>query len=566
MPSQISTFDYDHIQQFAGLTVFSRGYEYFSSNRVEKVSESETTIHANVKGTQTYSVTITLEDGTLAYRCDCPQGDEGRFCKHCVATALAWMGPKKYLALGEPASTLDATPAAAHKDGIQTFLETQSKEDLVKLVQELAREQSPVVDKLRRLAAHAGGSDALLAILAGELEGAIRYPDDEQRDWQSNYSGEVGEVLDRISELLSPSNATQVAELCWKALPWLGNISKEADDSYGTFGYIASKLRDLHVRACRQAPPDIRGLAVRIYRAELKDDLALWNNWIEAHAGILKHEGLAVIRALVDAELAKLADKPEKIEEVTLRYFLRRLDAIPEVAKEGLTFDGEELQQAGDFEKAARKCREVGDRDRALDFALKGMTAGGLSYHSLKVFLVEEYFYRGWIDKALVGASALFREYQLLDSYIDCKRVLRETPEWPQWRANEIAALKARQGEHSVLVEILLSEGLLDDAWEEAKQNGCQSEVWLKLAGQLSPKHPEEASNIYFRHAKSIMGYGNHTYQAVVRNLVLAAAAARTAGIAEKFISEMNAFLTEYKSRRNLKALVSRYHTELYGD
>lgn len=569
MPTQTGALDYYQIQRLAGVKVFSRGEEYYSSNRVEKVSESESTIHAIVQGNLPYSVMITLDAGSrLAHRCSCPQGDEGRFCKHCVATALAWMEPQS-VSPTEPGSNPDKEPASTPQDEIQTFLEAQSKEDLVRLVQELAEGQAPVLDKLRRTIARAQGGGALLATLADELECAIRYPDDERRDWHDKYSDEVNEALDRISEILSPDNATLIAALCWKALPWLRNVSKDADHSDGTFGFIASDIRDLHVRACRLAPPDIHDLAVRIYRAELNDDWSVWHGWIEAHAGILKHEGLAVIRGLVDAALAKLAGSPKNVDERTddYRYFLRRLDAIPEIAKEGLCFDGKELRAVEDFAEAARKCRDAGNRDRALDFALKGITAGGASL-SLRVFLAEEYYYRGWTEKALAEASALFREHRSLCSYRDCKGILGTTLEWSQWRADEIAALKARRGEHSVLIEILLSEGLLDDAWDEAKQNGCTSEVWLELAGKLSQKHPEEVSNIYLHHAKAVMaemGYGNHVYQIVVSNLVLAAAAARTAGIEEKFISEMNAFLAGYTSRRNLKKLVFVHRRELYG-
>ena len=44
---------------------------------------------ARVGGTRLYRVELWAEQGDLGYDCSCPLGEEGAFCKHCVAAGLA---------------------------------------------------------------------------------------------------------------------------------------------------------------------------------------------------------------------------------------------------------------------------------------------------------------------------------------------------------------------------------------------------------------------------------------------------------------------------------------------
>jgi uncharacterized Zn finger protein len=48
-------------------------------------------VTATVDGTSVYRVTLENTVKGLYGRCSCPYGQEGMFCKHCVATPLAWL-------------------------------------------------------------------------------------------------------------------------------------------------------------------------------------------------------------------------------------------------------------------------------------------------------------------------------------------------------------------------------------------------------------------------------------------------------------------------------------------
>ena len=83
------------LHDLAGTSTFQRGEEYFANEAVSRVRVVEEKVSARVEGSDTYQVELWNDDGDLDYECSCPQGDEGNFCKHCVAVGLAWLAGKK---------------------------------------------------------------------------------------------------------------------------------------------------------------------------------------------------------------------------------------------------------------------------------------------------------------------------------------------------------------------------------------------------------------------------------------------------------------------------------------
>lgn len=79
----------------AGPVYFGRGEGYFNSSVVGGLVDIDGRITATVRGTHKYEVTLWVERGGLAHSCTCPLGDEGEFCKHCVAVGLEWLSRRK---------------------------------------------------------------------------------------------------------------------------------------------------------------------------------------------------------------------------------------------------------------------------------------------------------------------------------------------------------------------------------------------------------------------------------------------------------------------------------------
>jgi len=69
----------------AGGRSYQRGEDYFAADRVGALLEHDGAVTAKVRGTRAYRVELWAQEDTLGFSCTCPVGDEGAFCKHCVA-------------------------------------------------------------------------------------------------------------------------------------------------------------------------------------------------------------------------------------------------------------------------------------------------------------------------------------------------------------------------------------------------------------------------------------------------------------------------------------------------
>ncbi len=79
------------LEALVGEKIFARGETYFRDGRVQKLERAQGVLTATVRGTATYEVRIWASRDGVAYKCQCPFGAEGLFCKHAVAVALAWV-------------------------------------------------------------------------------------------------------------------------------------------------------------------------------------------------------------------------------------------------------------------------------------------------------------------------------------------------------------------------------------------------------------------------------------------------------------------------------------------
>ena len=112
-----------------------RGADYAARGRVHGLAHDGETIAAEVTGSRRYRVRLWVEDGELAHVCTCPVGEEGLFCKHCVAVGLAWI-----------AARLPAVTIAPSLADLRAKLAARGHDELV----ELLMEQAAVDERLRR--------------------------------------------------------------------------------------------------------------------------------------------------------------------------------------------------------------------------------------------------------------------------------------------------------------------------------------------------------------------------------------------------------------------------------
>jgi len=112
-----------------------RGAEYATRGRVHGLVHDGELLVAEVVGSRRYRVRLWIDEDELAYACTCPVGEDGLFCKHCVAVGLAWIAAR--------APAVTAAPTLAD---LRAHLSGLSREALV----ELLMEQATVDERLRR--------------------------------------------------------------------------------------------------------------------------------------------------------------------------------------------------------------------------------------------------------------------------------------------------------------------------------------------------------------------------------------------------------------------------------
>jgi uncharacterized Zn finger protein len=123
------------VHRMADAGSLERGADYAARGRVHGLAHDGEVVVAEVVGGRRYRVRLWAEDDEVAHACTCPVGEDGRFCKHCVAVGLAWIAARA------PASDaqLSLADVRAHLAGL-------GAEALV----ELLMEQAAVDERLRR--------------------------------------------------------------------------------------------------------------------------------------------------------------------------------------------------------------------------------------------------------------------------------------------------------------------------------------------------------------------------------------------------------------------------------
>ena len=528
------------LRRLAGGKSFERGEDYFLSGQVKAFAEHEQTITAKVQGTQTYRVKLWLEYAELDYSCTCPMGVEGEFCKHCVAVGLTWLESReaKRPEKGQRASGVTMNDVRAH-------LLEQDKSALVQMLVEHAMEDDRLRQRLLMKAAKKGAKGIDLNTYRRAIDEAVE--PDGFVDYRSayQYARGIEEVIDSVEELLKEGYPTEVIQLAEHALDAVEEAMGSVDDSDGNMGSILERLQDLHHQACKKAKPDSEALARRLFEWELRTHYDTFYGAADTYADILGQKGLAVYRALGEAEWAKvpaLGSGRDDLEKYAKRFRITHImetlarqtgdvEAVVAVKKRDLSLAYHYLQIAETY-KNARK------HDLALEWAERGVKAFPERTDSrLREFLAGEYHRRKPHDEAMAVIWPEFAESATLENYKTLKTHSDQISQWESWRAKaldhlrtEIARAKSKrernqwawyhEADRSELVRIFLWEKNVEAAWREAQEGGCSNELWLELAAKRDKDHPEDTLPIYQRQIESTLNQqNNHAYAETINLL-----------------------------------------------
>jgi hypothetical protein len=527
------------IRRAANGKSYRRGDDYFRRGMVSSLQTEREVVVGMVSGTRDYDVRLWADGGEVEGECSCPMGRAGEFCKHLVATGLAYLAGGVPRTLGEggqvgkPRRRQPPPRPKVTMDHVREHLLHQPPADLVGIIMRQAEED----DRLR---------ESLLMEVARRRPGALdvatfRAAVDASTDtggfvdYRAAYSFTTGieKVVDSIAELLDAGHAAEVVELTEHALHRCEQALGQMDDSDGDMGSTLERLQELHHASCVKAKPDPEALARRLIHWEIEGEWDTFRGSIETYADVLGEQGLAVYRALAE-EIWKQMPQLGPGDRCSFDGRRYPITSIMEsIARSSgdieqlVAVKARDLSSAWTFLQIAETYRQAGLADTALEWAERGVGAfPDAPDDRLVDFLADEYHRRQRHDDALSLIWSRFCRRKGPVSYQDLKSHADRDGQWPHWREKALAAIRtdieerkrdtasrpkgrreAWRGpvDHSTLVDIFLWEGDVETAWQEAQAGGCCDSLWMRLAELRELEHPADALLVYQRRIDPIV-------------------------------------------------------------
>lgn len=487
------------LRDVAGPKVFARGEAYVSEGRVRLLSVDERRVLATVIGTETYRAELRWQGARWSGVCDCPAYEDAGFCKHLVAVGLA------------------AGATGADKQGarLRTHLVGKGADALADLLIEVAG-RDPALWK--SLEAEVGDAEDDEDTLISRYQDAI----DEATDVTDgiDYYG-AGAVADQIEtirarlEALATAGRTEPAyRLVERLVDNLQDVVAVADDSEGEIHAVGAQVIELHARLCVQVAADPVALAEALLERVLGGVTDLFSDVIDDYAEALGPEGSAAFRRLAQAAWDALP-KPRKGvhdgDRQTLQWLLDRLaqkqgDVAARIAL--LTVD---LTTPGTYLRIADICIEAGQDAEALRWLEEALWCfEGLPNPVLEQKAASLMMQAGRTDEAVNLLWKAFERTPSLRLYRDLKASPASgTVGERALMVLRTAAARSRSGYWSdaatLLLDVLVEEGRLDEAWSCITAHRIDGERLRLLAEATVVSHPREAAGAYERMAEALI-------------------------------------------------------------
>lgn len=549
--------------ELAGPAAYMRGVTY--TDRVQQLSVRGDRVDATVRGTMPYTVWLAVEGSHPQWSCTCPAAEDGSFCKHCVAVALALDPDRKDGAWLDEQAQADEPPP-----DLNDYVAGLNQQQLVELVLAQADSDWRLRERLQAEARAARGQGADLGAWRRRIDSVFGpYGDFVPYAEAAGWAQDVNQVIDALAELCAAGHPDAVMVLTEHAHGCADQAIQYVDDSDGWLTDISERLADLHLRACTEGSVRPRELARRLVDLELSSELDGFHRAARDYADILGEEGLAEYRTLLMPRWEALA--PDTERSSTERFAVR--EALIAVALASVDPDEliearrNDLRTPDAYLEIAHTLVAADRMDEAVEWARQGLEAHAdrtWQTTPLREFLAGVLRERGQES----GAVDLFwRTFEGAPSATAYRRLLQEAGEEKnaygalaiRLLRDRIASGGSRSTVAGVLVEVLLYEGQVDQAWDTAVQHGCDDRLWLTLAHAREATHPLDAIGVYQQAMFAGIGVKNKpAYRRAVELLARIKRLSLEGGQPERFAELLGRVKTEHKAKRNLMALIDK--------
>jgi uncharacterized Zn finger protein len=576
---------WDDLDLWAGSSIVGRGEKYQRQGRVSDLARTaDGGLIGWVDGSERYATKVVMgEDGLPDSVCTCPYGIN---CKHGVAVVLEYLeqveseqpipqagARDKRLALlsheggMEESGEIATKPVAAD---VKRFVQDQSKDQLVKLLLELAKQHPEIAQDLSdRRQLLSGSTKTLVARLRKEIHQTAARPGWQSHWDEEGYTPDYSEIRAKLEALLQAGHADEVLSLGQELIKAGLRQAEESDDEGETATEVASCLPVIVEALDRSslAPPAKLAWAVD---AVLQDPFDMCEPFAEY---LDRRHPKAAWDALADQLLARLqAFKSPRGDDSFMRNYARdRLSDWVIVA----------LEQAGRADEIIPLCEAEARRTK--------------SYERLVGWLLAEQRYEEaerWIREGIraterdlpgIGSSLRSRLKEIRTarkdspglaaleveefvyrpsqkSFVECQEAGRKIRVWPQMREHLLAYLENGTLPWKQKDWPLPATGL-DAPTPSPHESFPMFGVLIEIA--ISEKDPERVLYWYDRRSQSRSGWwgiDDGQVASAIETYAPDRAVAIWRGKAERAIAQVNAGAYEEAGRylRQAGAIMAR--------
>lgn len=439
---------------------------------------------------------------------------------------------------------------------LREHLAGQEHERLVELLMAEVERNPALKDQLLLEIAQTGGpldlaqfrrsfSDALRSKSAAV--GSRSYP-----RTSGPWAREVHGAIERIRALLPAGQPDAVIELTEYALGRVDKAMSTLDDSSGYFSTVVEDLERLHHEACAIVRPDPVVLARRLFTFDVDGEWDIFIDSVERYADVLGDEGIAEMRRLAEARWAELPERPpgSGFDTTPGRFHLERM--MEKLAIHDGDVDARvavmsrDLSHAYDFLQIADVLAEAGRDDEALEWAQRGLIAFADDQRGpdlrLDDFVLGAYLERDRDDELVALVWQRFEQRPTPMNYGRLRLWSAQVDRWADLRPRALDKLRAdatraassaqsaravadrrwgsaapKPSPYQTLIEVLLHDDAVEEAWALAVEHGCNQALWMALAKAREKEHPLDAVGVYQREVEHLIDRKQTTsYQAAV--------------------------------------------------
>ena len=430
------------LEEWAGAKTLARGRRYQQEGRVRDLARlPDGDVIAWVVGTERYATVVSVDDEFIESRCTCPVG---RSCKHAVAVVLEYIASAKNdrpiptAAENDPRLRLFGpdSAGASTEPHLRPYLEGLTREDLIDLIDALARRDPDVREAIEdRRSVAAGDASSLVRSLLSEIDAAT-----DEGSWDDGYYdgsipdySRVQEKMETLLDMGYPDEVVQAGEVLLKK----GSRQIETIEDGGEAIDQITASMDIVFAALAASPRPAHEKILYAIEAGLEDEFDVCAGAEKLLAEDFSKEEWSIVADRLLRRLKRMTSR-SKNNDFASKYHRNRLvtaivAALDKAGRPGEATDLriEEAGRTDAYPEVVIRLLNEGRRDEALQWISRGIArtarmAPGVA-ERLRFMLRDLLEKEGnWLTVAAIRAEEFFCE-----------------PSYPAFRAMEEASHRA---------------------------------------------------------------------------------------------------------------------------